>query len=269
MLGEDGNHGLIGNSVRKMFEEKGEIEALSRGESQVSMSVELLEVYNEKVRDLLSNEKDQDLKVTSNEVVGNIVVQTETEDAVMKVLSFAQANRCVKATNLNAESSRSHMIFTLHFNVTAKNGVTRSGKLNICDLAGSERLSKSGAHITGVSFAVVSFPFTSDSAICPHITCYYLANFQGELLEESKNINKSLSTLSNVIERLQAGDKNVPFRESKLTDLLKNSLTGNSKTLAIVCCNPLAAHFRQSLCSLRFAEKVNRVELKAVANFSC
>jgi len=71
-----------------------------------------------------------------------------------------------------------------------------------------------------------------------------------------------------VIERLQAGDANVPFRESKLTFLLKNSLCGNSKTLAIVCCNPLAAHFNESLCSLRFAEKVNRVDLKAVANFT-
>ena len=91
---------------------------------------------------------------------------------------------------------------------------------------------------------------------------------QGALLEESKNINKSLSVLSNVIERLQAGDGNVPFRESKLTWLLKNSLSGNSKTLAIVCCNPLAGHMSESLCSLKFAEKVNRVDLKAEANFS-
>lgn len=88
------------------------------------------------------------------------------------------------------------------------------------------------------------------------------------MLEESKNINKSLSVLSNVIERLQAGDSNVPFRESKLTFLLKNSLMGNSKTLAIVCCNPSAEHFHESLSSLRFAEKVNRIDLKAVANFS-
>jgi kinesin family member C1 len=91
---------------------------------------------------------------------------------------------------------------------------------------------------------------------------------QGALLEESKNINMSLSVLSNVIERLQAGDANVPYRESKLTMLLKNSLSGkNSKTLAIACCNPLAAHMNESLCTLRFAEKVNRVELKGVSTF--
>ena len=75
--------------------------------------------------------------------------------------------------------------------------------------------------------------------------------------------------LSNVIEKLQSGNTNVPFRESKLTMLLQNSLGGNSKTLAIVCCNPLASHFHESLCSLRFADRVNRVDLKAVANFSC
>ena len=75
--------------------------------------------------------------------------------------------------------------------------------------------------------------------------------------------------LSNVIEKLQSGNTNVPFRESKLTMLLQNSLGGNSKTLAIVCCNPLASHFHESLYSLRFADRVNRVDLKAVANFSC
>ena len=91
---------------------------------------------------------------------------------------------------------------------------------------------------------------------------------QGALLSETKHINTSLSVLSNVIEKLQAGDSNVPFRESKLTHLLQNSLGGNSKTLAIVCCNPLQSHFHESLCSLRFAAKVNKVDLKAVANFS-
>lgn len=75
--------------------------------------------------------------------------------------------------------------------------------------------------------------------------------------------------LSNVIEKLQAGDENIPFRESKLTYLLQNSLGGNSKTLAVVCCSPLINHYHESLCSLRFAAKVNKVDLKAVANFSC
>jgi hypothetical protein len=151
MLGEDGNDGLIGRSVRKLFDQKREMEALSRGETRVSMSVELLEVYNEKVRDLMSSEKDQDLKVTLNEVVGNLTIQTNSVEEVMNVIELAQSRRCVKATGSNAESSRSHMLFTLQFNVTMKDGVERNGKLNICDLAGSERLNKSGTNNFGVS----------------------------------------------------------------------------------------------------------------------
>jgi kinesin family protein C1 len=157
------------------------------------------------------------------------------------------------------------MLFTINYSVKMKDGSTRNGKLNICDLAGSERLSKSGTHHVGVSFRVdCRFQLLWRIANIAYFRCE-----QGALLEETKSINKSLSVLSNVIERLQAGDKNIPFRESKLTFLLQNSLSGNSKTLAIVCCNPLTSHFHESLCSLRFAEKVNKCELKAVNSFIC
>ena len=243
MLGEQSNQGLISRAVSKLFESKEEIETLSKGKTSVSISVELLEIYNEKIRDLLSpkNTKDQNLKVTSNDVEGNVLATTSSSEEVMQILDIAQSRRCVKATNSNAESSRSHMVFTIHFDVTAEGGVSRKGKLHVCDLAGSERLNKSGAN----------------------------ASVGGSLLKETKAINSSLSVLSNVIEKLQQGNSNVPFRESKLTMLLQNSLGGNSKTLAIVCCNPLSSHFHESLCSLRFADKVNKVELKASSNFSC
>ena len=190
-----------------------------------------------------------------------------SEKDVMNVLALAQSRRCVKATESNAESSRSHMVFTLHFSCTTKGGIKREGKLNICDLAGSERLSKSGANsIVQVSHAYslcVLYPLSET----PNKCCFFSP--QGDLMKETKNINSSLSVLSNVIEKLQAGSSSIPYRESKLTYLLKNSLGGNSKTLAIVCCNPHAAHFHESLCSIRFAEKVNKVELKAMANFKC
>jgi kinesin family protein C1 len=241
MLGEPSNEGLIARSVTKLFNAKSEMEALSRGSTQVKLSVELLEIYNEEVRDLLAptskKSSRESLKVTSKEVIGNILVSTHSKEEVMEVLELAQSRRCVRATNSNAESSRSHMLFTIHFEVETAGGVSRKGKLHVCDLAGSERLDKSGA--------------------------------TGGGLTETKHINKSLSALSNVIERLQNGDSNIPYRDSKLTFLLQNSLGGNSKTLAIVCCNPLMDHFNESLCSLRFAAKVNKVDLKAVANFSC
>ena len=151
-----GNEGIIARAVKKLYEAKTEIEATSRGDSQVSMSVELLEVYNEKVCDLLAPKsgpdgREMNLKVTSQEVFGNAIVSTTDEDEVMQILALAQSRRCVKATASNSESSRSHMLFTIHFEVTNKDGSIRKGKLNVCDLAGSERLSKSGTNLVGVS----------------------------------------------------------------------------------------------------------------------
>lgn len=242
MLGDKSNQGIVFRAVQKIFSAKKETETLSKGKTTVSLSLELLEIYNENVRDLLAGGEKQKLKVTSNEVVGSKIVPATSSDQVMEVLELAQSRRCVKATRSNAESSRSHMVFTIHYKVSSPDsGANMKGKLHICDLAGSERLNKSGANTTG----------------------------DGSLLKETQNINSSLSTLSNVIERLQQGSANIPFRESKLTMLLQNSLGGNSKTLAIVCCNPSSSHFHESLCSLRFADKVNRVELKATSNFSC
>uniref|UniRef100_A0A7S2Y2L7 Kinesin-like protein n=1 Tax=Entomoneis paludosa TaxID=265537 RepID=A0A7S2Y2L7_9STRA len=246
MLGEPGNEGIVTRSIKKMFIDKQRIEALSKGKSQVQIKVELLEIYNEQVFDLLSkdgpNSDRRTVKIchANHTIEGNKVAVTSTEEECMHLLELAQSRRCVKATSSNAKSSRSHLVFTIHYVISEDNSVKMEGKLNICDLAGSERLSRSEAHYVG-----------------------------GALLQETKNINKSLSTLSNVIEQLQAGSKSVAFRESKLTSLLCDSLGGNSKTLAIVCCGPLTSQYHESLSSLRFAEKASNVQLKAASSFSC
>lgn len=157
MLGEPGNEGIVTRSVRKLFQAKSDIEALSRGESNVELSLELLEIYNEKVRDLLAPNgglegEELSLKITGNEVVGNVLLPVSNEADILNVLKKAQKRRCVKATASNAVSSRSHMLFTIHFQVISKNGMARSGKINICDLAGSERLGKSKSNsMVGVS----------------------------------------------------------------------------------------------------------------------
>jgi hypothetical protein len=217
------------------------LEQTSQGKTTVEISVELLEVYNEQVKDLVSKQdatgcKSLNIFVNSNESIGNTVHLVASEDEVSKVLATAQKRRCVKATKSNEESSRSHLICTMNFNVKSASG-ERKSKLHICDLAGSERLSKSQS--------------------------------VGSTLKETQHINKSLSTLSNVIEKLQQKSSHVPFRESKLTYLLRNSLGGDSKTLAIVCCNPLAEHYQETTCSLRFAQKLSKVELQAMGNISC
>ena len=248
MLGDSessADQGLIFRSIRKLFDAKARIEGISKGDKSITMTVELLEIYNEQVRDLLSpkavglRNQETSLKISGNKAVGSIHQPVDDEADVFEIIKRAEKRRTVKATSSNATSSRSHLLFTIEYTITSKDGTSQVGKLNICDLAGSERLAKSGAHIAG-----------------------------GSLLKETKHINLSLSSLSNVIERLQAGDKNVPFRDSKLTSLLQNSLGGNSKTLCIICCNPLQTHFHESLCSLRFAAKINKCDLKSVQNFS-
>lgn len=241
--GDASNPGIITKAIKKLFDAKRMLEDTSHGETTVDISVELLEVYNEQVRDLMSTQKDNqgykslNISLNADEVIGNVVFSASDENEVLTVLSKAQERRCVKATKSNEESSRSHFIFTMNFVVKQGSKVIRKSKLHVCDLAGSERLSKSQA--------------------------------TGSTLNETKHINKSLSTLSNVIENLQQKSKHVAFRESKLTYLLRNSLGGDSKTLAIVCCNPLAVHFQETSCSLRFAQKMNKVELQGMGNISC
>jgi kinesin family protein C1 len=176
MLGESGNEGLISRSVRKLFDAKREIEDLSRGESKVDLSVELLEIYNEKVRDLLSSNIDPDgqelsLKITGNQVAGNVTLPASSEAEVAKILDKAQKRRCVKATASNAVSSRSHMLFTIHFQVSSKSGMSREGKLNVCDLAGSERLGKSNANAhVGVSGCLLPTYYIVPTARCTNFS---------------------------------------------------------------------------------------------------
>ena len=193
MIGDARNKGLIPRSVAKLFASKSEIEQ-SRGDMSVDIKVELLEIYNEEVRDLLDDNAGPDgqlikLKLSSNEAVGNIKVNARDEKEVAGILQLAQERRCVKATKSNAESSRSHLLFTIHFDVSSTSGcVNRSGCLHIVDLAGSERLDKSGSH--------------------------------GALLTEAKHINTSLSALALVIEKLQAkksGSEHIPYRDSKVS----------------------------------------------------
>jgi len=240
--GNEANSGIINKAISKLFDEKHLLEDTSKGLTTADISVELFEIYNEQVRDLMSMNKDgsyNNLNISdnANEVIGNKVLEASCKEEIYSILARAQKRRCVKATKSNEESSRSHFIFTLNFVVRNASGILRKSKLNICDLAGSERLSKSQA--------------------------------VGSTLNETKHINKSLSTLSNVIEKLQNKEAHVPFRESKLTYLLRNSLGGDSKTLAIVCCSPIAQNFQETSCSLRFAQKLNKVELKAIGKTSC
>jgi kinesin family protein C1 len=149
---------------------------------------------------------------------------------IADLTAIAQANRSVAKTDMNAVSSRSHSVFTLF--LTAVNETTNerlNGTLNLCDLAGSERLSRSGA--------------------------------EGMRREETKAINKSLSNLADVFVAQANKQSHIPFRNSKLTYLLQKSFSKNGKTLMFVNTSPTEASTNETLCSLRFATLVSQVEL--------
>merc|ERR1719433_2654927 len=147
----------------------------------------------------------------------------------MKCISDASKNRATSTTDMNDQSSRSHSIVTVRTQCTLKGSDTYVGKIHLIDLAGSENVNKSG--VTG----------------------------QG--MKEAQNINKSLSALGDVIQALVAKTPHVPFRNSKLTMMLKDSLGGDSKTLMIVQSSPAQSNVVETLSSLNFAARARNVEL--------
>ncbi|XP_016431232.1 kinesin-like protein KIFC3 [Sinocyclocheilus rhinocerous] len=139
-------------------------------------------------------------------------------------------NRATACTNLNEHSSRSHALLIVTVaGFNSSTGHRTSGKLNLVDLAGSERITKSGA--------------------------------EGNRLREAQCINKSLSALGDVINALRSKHSHVPFRNSRLTYLLQDSLSGDSKTLMMVQVSPLESNASESVCSLKFAQRVRTVEI--------
>ncbi|KAJ3389382.1 kinesin-like nuclear fusion protein [Entophlyctis sp. JEL0112] len=232
----DGCEGMIPRAVTQIFDTAA---ALRDKGWTYSFEAWFIEIYNETIRDLLVGATGGSVRVTGGKekyeirhVAGKTVVTDVTVvpvtngKEVTTILKRASSNRAVAATNSNEHSSRSHSVFTLR--LMGHNSITDEsceGVLNLIDLAGSERLSVSGS--------------------------------VGERLKETQAINKSLSALGDVIYALANKDQqHVPYRNSKLTYLLQNSLGGNSKTLMFVNVSPNPASFNETLCSLRFATKV-------------
>jgi len=242
MIGDRQNPGMIPLSVRQVF-----AHAARLSEQGFTFSFEacFLEIYNEHIRDLLakdngfaSTETSETNKYTikvdratgSTYVSDLQMVQVRNADDVERLLTISARNRMTASTNMNERSSRSHSVFRLY--IRGENREMQQkihGLLNLIDLAGSERLARSGS--------------------------------EGERLRETQHINKSLSALGDVIAALANKDKHVPFRNSKLTFLLQDSLGGDSKTLMFVNISPTAESFPESLCSLRFAAKVNACDI--------
>ncbi|XP_040999313.1 kinesin-like protein KIN-14K isoform X2 [Juglans microcarpa x Juglans regia] len=203
------------------------------------MGVQMVEIYNEQVRDLLSNDGSQKkLGILSHSQPNGLAVPdasmqpVKSTSDVMDLMDMGLRNRAVGATALNERSSRSHSVLTIHVvGRDVKTGAPLHGNLNLVDLAGSERVDRS--------------------------------EVIGDRLKEAQHINKSLSALGDVIFALAQKNPHVPYRNSKLTQVLQSSLGGQAKTLMFVQLNPDVNSYSESLSTLKFAERVSGVELGA------
>jgi len=229
------NRGIVPRAVDQIL---CAIAELRQSGWEYAVQVSYLEIYNEVIRDLLAvdfrAEKQAKHEIVNNggDVYAKGVRRVPVSDAeqVHALLSLASQNRAVAHTDKNHESSRSHSIFSMHLVGRNTRGKTSElvGSLSLCDLAGSERLKTSNA--------------------------------QGDRLAETQGINSSLSALSTVFNAL--AQKTLPsFRSNPLTHLLSPCLSGDGKTLMIVNVSPDHCDAAETLCSLRFAQTVNKTEL--------
>ncbi|CAG7848173.1 Kinesin-like protein unc-104 AltName: Full=Protein immaculate connections; Short=DUnc104 [Serendipita indica DSM 11827] len=254
MMGYGADKGIIPLTCEELFRRLDEKRA-SDPNVDFRVEVSYIEIYNEKVRDLLNPKNTGNLKVREHPSLGPYVEDLSkllvgTYDEMITLMDEGNKARTVAATNMNETSSRSHSVFTLLLTMKRHDEGTnldteKVSRINLIDLAGSERANSTGA--------------------------------TGQRLKEGANINKSLTTLGKVISSLamasQAEGKSkgkkkaeefVPYRDSVLTWLLKDSLGGNSKTAMIAAISP--ADYEETLSTLRYADQAKKIKNKAVVN---
>ena len=233
MAGPPDNRGVNTRALDELFKRRDE----RASEYNDEFTVSILEIYNEQIRDLLAADVGA-TKLTiktgpnGNYVPNLTVVPVRSLDEVLELIELGETNRSAACTDMNEHSSRSHSLVQVE--MVSKNVVTGSearGKLNMIDLAGSERISKSGA--------------------------------SGTRLKEAQNINKSLSALGDVIQARCNKQGHVPYRNSTLTHMLQDSLEKDSKTLMFACTSPAAFNSEETFCTLNWAARARTVELGA------
>ncbi|XP_061675319.1 kinesin-like protein KIFC3 isoform X2 [Syngnathoides biaculeatus] len=236
MEGSIENPGINQRALKHLFSEIEERKDMW----SYTVTVSSVEIYNEVLRDLLSKEGEKlDIKINPDgtgqlHVPGLRIIEVKSFQHIKKILATARRNRITFGTQMNQHSSRSHALLCITVQGTdLATGSKTTGKLNLVDLAGSERVWKSGA--------------------------------EGERLKEAQNINRSLLALGDVIQALRARQTHIPFRNSRLTYLLQGSLGKGSKTAMVVQVSSLESNVGETLCSLKFAQRVCKVELGPAA----
>ncbi|XP_034406150.1 kinesin family member 4 [Cyclopterus lumpus] len=236
----DPSVGVIPRVIRRIFEEKDK-----RTACEFCLAVSYLEIYNEDILDLLCPSKDKaGLCIREDpkegiKIVGLTERQVSTAQEMVGCLEVGNSARTVASTAMNAASSRSHAIFTI--TLEQRRGTDKAdsvvSKLHLVDLAGSERQKKTKA--------------------------------EGDRLKEGISINRGLLSLGNVISALGDESKKssfVPYRDSKLTRLLQDSLGGNSHTLMIACISPADSNMEETINTLRYADRARKIKNKPVVN---
>ncbi|KAJ7667510.1 kinesin-like protein [Mycena polygramma] len=254
MMGYGADKGIVPLTCAELFVR---VVDKTAADSNLSFTVEVsyIEIYNEKVRDLLNPKNTGNLRVREHPSLGPYVEDLSklvvgSYEEMMTLMDEGNKARTVAATNMNETSSRSHAVFTLLLTMKRHDADTnldteKVSRISLVDLAGSERANSTGA--------------------------------TGQRLKEGANINKSLTTLGKVISALAVasqvdtkkgkkgkGDEFVPYRDSVLTWLLKDSLGGNSKTAMIAAIAP--ADYEETLSTLRYADQAKKIKNKAVVN---
>ena len=223
-MGPDHDEGVNRRAIRELMRI-----SHSQPDIEFTMKVSLLEIYNEKIIDLLTSKsaEDQTCDIRMNPVTKQNYVEGLTErtvtsvEEVMQVLVDGNANRHIASTKMNSTSSRSHLL--LQIQVSTYNKISKQkadGKLTLVDLAGSERISKTEA--------------------------------TGQRLVEAAAINKSLTSLGQVFTALRTNQQHIPYRNSKLTHLLQDSLGGDAKCCVFVNVSPAESNLAETLGTLKF-----------------
>jgi len=229
--------GIIPRSIEGIFNR---IRFEADAKSEFLVQVSYVEIYLERIRDLLDMKK-HNLAIREHPTRG-IYVENMTEhyaQSAQEMFAWHETgsqNRAQAATGMNAGSSRSHSVFVVTLSQkNTETGKSKKGKLYLVDLAGSEMVRKTGA--------------------------------SGQQLQEAKMINSSLSALGKVINALTDGkSSHIPYRDSKLTRMLQESLGGNARTSLIICCSPSSYNVDETVSTIRFGLRAKRIENKAQVN---
>ncbi|XP_023288977.1 kinesin-like protein unc-104 isoform X14 [Orussus abietinus] len=246
---EDGQEGIIPQICKDLFRK---ISINTNEQLKYSVEVSYMEIYCERVRDLLNPKNKGNLRVREHPLLGPYVedlskLAVMSYEDIHDLIDEGNKARTVAATNMNETSSRSHAVFTIFFTQQKHDKTTslvteKVSKISLVDLAGSERADSTGA--------------------------------KGTRLKEGANINKSLTTLGKVISALaeiSATKKKkkadfIPYRDSVLTWLLRENLGGNSKTAMIAAVSPADINYDETLSTLRYADRAKQIVCKAVVN---